>query len=361
MRRNAPDAVAPGRSSLVFRTTGLVKDAFYTLGLTWSPVYLLDGKKPVLFESGFACAGRIYAEAIRSVLRGRHPEMLFLTHVHWDHCGAAGYLKECFPGISLGASLRAAEIIKRPHARELIGALSEQVVPLVAGLPGIDQGALLHGAFGHGAFRPFEVDTVLRDGQVMELDKGISLEVLATPGHTRDLLSYYVPEKRILIATEACGCLDQTGTFITQFLVDYDEYLASLRRLAALPAEVLCQGHHFVFVGRAEVRRFFSRSIRETERFRDHVGELLRTAGGSVEETVRLIKAEQWDANTATKQAEAAYLLNLRTQVALLARKAKKGAADEERPGEGGAAESGLVPGDGPPLSPRTPPRRRSR
>ena len=351
-----PDAGAPGRASLVSRTTGLVKDGFYTLGLTWSPVYLLDGKRPVLFEAGFACAGKIYAEAIRSVLRGRHPEMLFLTHVHWDHCGSAGYLKACFPEISLGASRRAAEIIKRPHARELMAELSEQVAPLVAGLPGVVKGALLH-----GAFRPFEVDTILRDGQVMELDEGVSIEVLATPGHTRDLLSYYIPEKRILIATEACGCLDQAGTLISQFLVDYDGYLASLRRLAALPAEVLCQGHHFVFVGREEVRRFFSRSIREAQRFRDHVCELLRAPGGSVEEAVKRIKAEQWDTNTATKQAEAAYLLNLRTQVALLARKpVKKGAADEESPGEGGAAESGLVPADGPPLSPRTSPGRRS-
>lgn len=323
------DAGAPGRSSLVFRTIGLVKDTFSTLGLAWSPVYLLDGKKPVLFESGFACAGKIYVEAIGSVLRGRHPEMLFLTHVHWDHCGAAGYLKSCFPEISLGASRRAAEIMKRPHARELMAALSEHVVPLVAGLPGIDKGALLQ-----GAFRPFEVDMVLRDGQVIELERDVSVEVLATPGHTRDLLSYYIPEKRILIATEACGCLDQAGTLITQFLVDYDLYLASLRRLAALPAEVLCQGHHFVFVGREEVRRFFSRSIMEAQRFRDHVVELLRASGGSVDEAVSRIKAEQWDTNTATKQAEAAYLLNLRTQVNLLARKTpKKGVAHEESPG----------------------------
>jgi len=289
------------------------------LGLTWSPVYLLEGKRPALFEAGFACVGKIYAEAIKGVLGGRLPETLFLTHVHWDHCGAAGYLKACFPEMRLAASKRAAEIVRRPHARTLMADLSEQVLPLVARLPGIDEGDLLH-----GAFRPFEPDVVLKDGQVVELEAGLTVEVLASPGHTRDLLSYYIPEKRILIATEASGCLDRAGTFISQFLVDYDDYMASLRRLAALPVEVLCQGHHFVFVGKDEVARFFSRSISETERFRDHVEALLGATEGSIEETVRRIKAEQWDTNPSTKQAEAAYLLNLRAQVALLARKSAK-------------------------------------
>ncbi|MGD0228923.1 MAG: MBL fold metallo-hydrolase [Syntrophorhabdales bacterium] len=302
------------RFPLVSARTGLVKDGLYTLGLTWSPVYLLDGERPVLFEAGFACAGRIYAEAVRSVLGRRRPELLFLTHVHWDHCGAAGYLRDVFSPLVIGASMRAARIVERPHARELMGALSENVVPLVARLPGIDPAAL------QGLpFQPFEVVMPLEDGQVVALGKGLTLEVLATPGHTRDHLSYYIPERGILIATEASGILDRAGNLITEFLVDYDAYLSSLKRLAGLPVEILCQGHHFVFVGKDEVAAFFSRSLSEAERFKDRVYGLLEAAEGSVDEVVRLIKAEQWDANTAVKQAETAYLLNLRAQVLHLA------------------------------------------
>jgi 2-aminobenzoylacetyl-CoA thioesterase len=299
--------------------TGLIKDRFYCLGLSWSGVYLLDGATPVLFESGFACAARLYENGIRSVLCARRPRCLFLTHSHWDHCGSAGYLKKAFPGLEVAASRRSAEILKRPHALELIAELNEEVFPRVAALPGIDPTLLLD----HG-FQPFEVDRIVTDGEVIRLEEGLSIEVLATPGHTRDQLSYYVPEKRILVATESSGMLDRTGNVITEFLVDYDAYVSSVKRLAALPAEVLCQGHHYIFVGREEIERFFARSLDEAERFKDRVYELLLEESGSVERVVQRIKAEQWDTNKAAKQIEGAYLLNLRARVNHLAERQKK-------------------------------------
>lgn len=296
-----------------------MKDRFYTLGLTWSAVYLLDSNRPALFESGFSCAAKMYLDAIRSVLDKRQPEFLFLTHVHWDHCGAAGYLKRSFPALKIAASGRAAEIVKRPNARALMRRLSEGAAPLVASIPGIDATQVLE-----NAFQPFDVDIVLVDGQVMELGDGLTVEVLATPGHTRDHLSYYIPQRKILIGTEATGCMDRTGNIITEFLIDFNDYVASLKRLSSLPVDILCQGHHFVYVGREEVERFFARSIAEAERYRDRVCELLDAADGSVEEVVRQIKAEQWDTNTNTKQTEEAYLINLTAQVTHFAEKREK-------------------------------------
>ncbi len=303
---------------MVIGKTGTVADDLYILGITWSPVYLLNGRRPVLFESGFACTGRISEEAIRAAAKGR-PETLFLSHVHWDHCGAAGYLKERFPGLAIAASGRAAAIVIRPNARNLIGKLSDDVAPVVARLPEVDEAMTrdLH-------FRPFEVDTVLEEGQTVKLDKDLSIVPMATPGHTRDHLSYYIPERRILVATDACGIIDRTGNFITEFIVDYNAYIASIKRLASLPVDILCSGHHFAFVGRDEVAAFFARSLREADRFRDRVWRLLEATGGDEKEVVRRVKAEQWDANPTVKQVEAAYLLNVGRQVAHLAEKLRE-------------------------------------
>ena len=304
---------------MIVGTTGPLTDDFFVIGLAWSPVYFLKGRRPVLFEAGFACSARISSDAIRS-LSVMPPSMLFLTHVHWDHCGAAAYLKEAFPGLAVAASARASAIMARPHARDLMEKLSENVVPLVADLPGIDEKAI------RGLpFRPPAVDTIVEDGQVVELDDDLTVTVMATPGHTRDHLSYYIPEKRILVATEACGVLDRAGNVSTEFVVDYDAYVASLKRLAALPVDILCQGHHFVFVGADEVRAFFALSLEAAERFRDTVYRLLHETGGDEKEVVRRVKAEQWDNNTSVKQAETAYLINLANRVAHLAEKLRKG------------------------------------
>jgi hypothetical protein len=56
-----------------------------------------------------------------------------------------------------------------------------------------------------------------------------------------------------------------------------------MKRLAALPVEILCQGHHYVFVGKDEVERFFARSLSEAERFKDRVYDLLRAESDSIE------------------------------------------------------------------------------
>lgn len=218
----------------------------------------------------------------------------------------------------IGASERTAQILKRPNALNLIAKLGEEVLPSVAQVPGIDSTKLRE-----HAFQPFHVDVTLAGGEVIDLGAGLTLQVLATPGHTRDHLSYYIPEKRILVATEASGALDRAGNIITEFLVDYDLYLASLKRLAALPVEILCQGHHYVFVGKDEVEHFFARSLREAERFKDHVYELLEEEGGAVEPVVQRIKTEQWDTNKSVKQTEGAYLLNLRARVSHLAQRRK--------------------------------------
>jgi glyoxylase-like metal-dependent hydrolase (beta-lactamase superfamily II) len=225
-------------------------------------------------------------------------------------------LKNVFPSLEVCASARAADILKRPNAQELIAKLSEEILAPVSAVPCMDPSRLL----AH-AFQPFEVDTVLTNGQIVELEEGLTVEVLATPGHTRDQLSYYIPEKRILIATESVGLLERSGHIVCEFLVDYDAYVASLKRLAALPVEVLCQGHHYVFVGRDEVKRFFARSLHEAERFKNRVYELLDAESGSIERVMERIKAEQWDVNKGPKQTLPAYLLNLRARVSHLVKR----------------------------------------
>ena len=193
---------------MIFDKTGEVKDGFFVVGWSHNPIYLLKGKKPVLFDGGLALLGRVYREAITDLLKGDSPRVAFITHVHFDHCGAVPYLKKAFPGLEAATSQKAKDILKRPNAIRLIQQLSREAEDV---LTEFDKASLVK-----DPFEPFEVERVLEDGDRVELENGLTVVVLATPGHTWDFLSYYVPEKKILVASESAGSALSSGTIYGQ-------------------------------------------------------------------------------------------------------------------------------------------------
>ena len=299
-----------------FNLTGKVTENFYILGLAAYPVHLLDGPCPVLFEGGTSCAGKLYENAIRSVLGTRQPEILFLTHAHWDHCGAVSYLKKAFPGMKIAASPLTAQILKRPGALQLIAKLNKDAKDIVHNYPEVDPSCLLD-----GHFQPFGVDLEIADQQVLHSGNSSAVMALATPGHTRDHHSYYLPDKKVLITGDSAGCIDSRGAMVCEFLHDYEAYITTIKKLADLPVEILCQGHRIVMAGREEVAAFFESSMNEAIRFKDQVYRLLDEEYGSTDRVVQRIKAERYDILHEPKQPEVPYLLNLTAKVKHLAGK----------------------------------------
>ncbi|MCX8021931.1 MAG: MBL fold metallo-hydrolase [Syntrophorhabdaceae bacterium] len=302
---------------MIFQEKGHIVDNLYVTGIPWSPVYLLGSETPVLFEAGFYCMGRYYERDIKNIIKDKKPPILFLTHVHWDHCGAVSYLKNVFPGLKIAASKRAAEIIERPNAQRLIDEFSRRIVPLIENIPGIEKDVLLT-----DGFKPFVIDVILEDNDRVSIEEGLSVEVLNTPGHTRDMLSYYIPEKKILFATEAAGCMGRSGKMVAEFIVDFDLYIRSLKRLAELDVAVLCQGHHFVFTDES-VKEHFKLSFEAAETFKKNVEELI-ASGVSEDDVVTIIKSKEYDPNPAPKQLEMAYLMSLKARVSHIASRYKE-------------------------------------
>jgi glyoxylase-like metal-dependent hydrolase (beta-lactamase superfamily II) len=286
------------------------------MGTPHTPVYLLQGGRPIIFEAGLTFLGRVYQEAIEALLGRTHPEILFLTHVHYDHCGAVSYLKHAFPGMKVAASKQAAEIMIRPNALRLMRTLSENARDAVA-----DIGET---RLNRDPFESFAIEMVLDEGDVVEVGEGIAVAVLATPGHTWDSLSYYIPQRKILIASEAVGCANTQGYIVSDCLIDFKTYLSSLKRLAALDVDVLCQGHNFVYTGK-DVENFFKRSIEAALGFAAIVKDFWRSEEAEMHRVIERIKAIEYDDLPPPKQPEGAYRINLEARIKSVLKEGRDG------------------------------------
>lgn len=308
---------------MVFDGTGEVREGLHVLGSAAVPVYLLDGPEPVFFDGGITCLGEAYVEAAREVLGHRQPSALYLTHVHFDHCGAVQRLKREFPGMKIAGSAKSRTIMERPNAVKLITELNKTAADAVYG---IDPGRL-----SQEIFEPFAIDTVLGPGEEIHLGDGTYLRALASPGHTWDFLSYYVPERRILIGSEAVGVADNSGYVVAECLVDFEVYMTSLRRLASLEVTTLCQAHHYVYLDK-DVPRFFRRSTMNAIEFQALVEALWEETGGDLPRTVEWVKRLEWDPLPLPKQPEPAYRINLEARIRSvlgLSRTAESAAGEE--------------------------------
>jgi glyoxylase-like metal-dependent hydrolase (beta-lactamase superfamily II) len=299
---------------MIFDDTGKIAENFYMLGHPASPVYLLDnGDNSVVFDAGFALMGNRYVENIKAVLKHREPAFLVLSHAHYDHCGAAGFLKNAFPKMSILASPLAQTVLKKAKTLELIHKLSTESKALAVSL-GVDDET-------HLDFHPFTIDNTLSDGDFLSLDGNLTLRVIETPGHTRDSLSFYIPEKGILLSAEALGIPDASGYIITECLSNYDQYAASIRKLKALNPEILCLGHYKAFSG-SDAVRYIEKSTAHCIEFKDLVKTFLSQENGDLQRTMARFKTLEYDGKREDALPEAAYLINLNARIkAVLSRK----------------------------------------
>lgn len=291
---------------MIFNGTGEVRDGFFVTGWSHNPVYLLKGRKPVLFDGGLALLGKVYRDAIMSVLNGDSPSVVFITHVHFDHCGAVPFLKKAFPGLRAAASQKAKDILNRPNAVKLIRSLSESAEQILSGFP--------KERLSREPFDPFEVDLVLKDGDEVALEEGLRVRVLSTPGHTWDFTSYYVPEKKILVASESAGCALSSGYIAADGLADFGVYLSSLKRLASIDARILCQGHRYVYLDE-DVEAFFKRSLQTAIDFEAMVQEYWLKEKGDLRRILQKIKETEYDPLPMPKQSEPAFVINLEARI----------------------------------------------
>jgi len=154
---------------------------------------------------------------------------ILITHSDYDHVGGLAALKAATGARIFASAIEAEAIAKGIPSRSIKPA--NLLAKLVYGL----MGRLFKAA-------PVQVDEFLVGGEALPILDG--LNVLETPGHTPGHISLFAPSAGILfcgdsIISEKSGLRGSTGSN------NWDQAKAdeSVRKQAALGANILCSGH----------------------------------------------------------------------------------------------------------------------
>ncbi len=169
--------------------------------------YLLLGRRIALVDCGTAETAPVLTRALRTLgVRAEEISLLILTHEHIDHAGGSAAL----PNALLAAHPLAASKLRHGDTRVTLGE------------------------------PPRRPDIELAHGSAIHLG-GFSFRVLHTPGHTSGSVCLFERARGLLITGDTAYA---RGTLsIVSASGARGDHLASIERLAALPARLMLPGH----------------------------------------------------------------------------------------------------------------------
>ncbi len=185
----------------------MLADGLHAIGGPHLPAYLLIGETPVLFDAGMTFMGPAYRKDLQALL-GDVGKLccLYLTHAHFDHCGAGPYLKRNIPGLKIGAHRLAAETLRKTSAVELIRSLSRDCEELYR-----------TERRGTSPSLPWTW-TPLEDGARWTPAAAWAFRVIATPGHNPGFRLLLHPSAEGPHHRRGCRVFDRNFTIQPEFL-----------------------------------------------------------------------------------------------------------------------------------------------
>lgn len=270
------------------------------------PGYVVMGNSnSAMIDCGLNILGPKYRASLRQLLSDEEKlGFLFLTHSHYDHLGAASYLKKNIKNLKVGGHEKIESLLAKESVRKRMADLSEIQRAFFPDLEDDDV-----------SFTRLALDYTFGGGERIEIGD-VCCEVFSAPGHTADSMAYFFPEIGALFPGESIGVpegKDASGVQV-EFLSSYYDYITTIQKLADLNPKIICMAHAWIFTD-DDAKRFFDESLRATVAYRQMIERALDENDGDLNSAVEQIVRREYDEKGTIFQEKNAYIMNLTAQV----------------------------------------------
>lgn len=201
-------------------------------------IYLIEGEKKCLIDGGTSTEARRIIKELEK-LNALPPEIIIITHPHWDHTQAV------------------------PRLRKKAERLGKQI-EVLAGKTAIpyltDQS--WNSVFGPLGARNVEDVKPLAEGDVVDLG-GINLRIFEVPGHCEGHLAIFDEKNKNIFVGDSLGYKTTDELFIPPFMPPFwnaEAFLQSIAKLKKIDYETLCLAH-FGYIFDSESKDILDESV----------------------------------------------------------------------------------------------------
>lgn len=208
-------------------------------------IYLIESGKKCLIDAGTHTEARKILRQLKE-LNAFPPDVIVITHSHWDHCQAIPFLSQ--------RAKKEGKEIKIYASAEAIPNLRDQSYNEI---------------FGTGPFNNIEEEIIaLKDGDIVELN-GITLKIIETAGHMSDHIAILDEKNKNLFVGDALGDKVSDIVFVPPFLPphwDKENYLKSIDKIKSLNYKTISLAH-FGFIYGDEAKTILDESITNVDKW----------------------------------------------------------------------------------------------
>jgi 2-aminobenzoylacetyl-CoA thioesterase len=260
-----------------------ITPGFYQLGTPFFPVYLSIGDDAMIIEGGTGGTFNIIVNQIDALgIDPQRIKYIALTHTHADHIGALPRLKAVWPHLQVVAGEKAPKFLGNEKVIQQFVSMDKAIAGIMEEKGEISQ---LPETLDHYSF---PVDRIVKEGDAVELGKGVRWTAYTAPGHSPCHIAWREEREELLAIGDTMGYYSpEQDTFWPNYFVSLVQYCKSIRKLGNLPAKWVALSHNGVRSG--NIRAFFQKALSVTEAY--HLEMVVRMSNGDDPEDIAKEKA----------------------------------------------------------------------